>query len=330
MTDTADPILHDDSPSYSLFPVKHLELWELYKRASDSYWTAEEIDLSGDLAAWEKLTDGERGLLSSTLAFFAASDALVMKNISCNFMDEVAPQEAKCFYAFQLAMEAVHSEVYSLLIDTYVRDAAKKAALFDAIHTVPVIGKKAAFALKYLDASMPFATRLFAFAIFEGVFFQGSFASIFFLKSRGLVLPGLFHSNALISKDEALHTEFAVTLHGLLRPENRIPEALAGKMLREALAIEEEFVTVAIPCGLLGMSAASMIQFLQYVADRLLKQMGFSPIYGVQNGLPFMANISLETKVNFFEARVAEYSRANVYKADAGRTAGEDPDDDDF
>jgi len=330
-----DAILHDPSPSYSLFPVKHEPLWQLYKRASDAYWTAEEIDLSGDVAAWDKLTDGERGLLSATLAFFACSDALVNENICANFMNEVAPQEAKCFYAFQLAMESVHSEVYSLLIDTLVREPVKKAALFDAIHTVPVIAKKADWARRWSAGDAPFCQRLFAFAIFEGVFFQGSFAAIFYLKSKGIVMPGLHHSNALISRDEALHTEFATTLHGLLQQCNQIPETTAAAMLREALLLEQEFVTEALPCTLLGMSAASMVQYLQFVGDRLMQQMGFRPVFGATNPYPFMTLATLDSKVNFFESRVAEYSRANLHKTDLSRGAGAsgdagDDEDDDF
>lgn len=329
---TTDPILHDSDPSYSLFPVKFEPLWRLYKLAADSYWTAEEIDLSGDVAAWEKLTDGERGLLSSTLAFFACSDALVNENICAHFMNEVAPQEAKCFYAFQLAMESVHSEVYSLLIETLVRDQGKKDALFDAIHTVPVIGKKAEWAQKWSSGDAPFCQRLFAFAIFEGVFFQGSFAAIFYLKSKGIVMPGLHHSNALISRDEALHTEFATTLHGLLQPDNQIDEATAASMLREALSLEQEFVTEALPCTLLGMSAASMVQYLQFVGDRLMQQMGFAAVYGATNPFAFMTLAGLDSKVNFFESRVAEYSRANLHKNDVTRpgSAESEEDDQDF
>lgn len=330
-----DPILHDPSPSYSMFPVKFQPLWRLYKQASDAYWTAEEIDLSQDAAEWDKLADGERDLLSATLAFFACSDAIVNENICGNFMTEVAPQEARAFYAFQMAMETVHSEVYSLLIDTLIRDPEKKAALFDAIHTVPVIAKKAAWAKRWMDQSAPFAQRLFAFAIMEGVFFQGSFASIFYLKSKGVVMPGLAFSNSLISRDEALHTEFATTLHGLLRPENRLDEDTAAAMLREALLLEQEFVTVALPCTLLGMSASSMIQYLQFVGDRLLRQMGFKAVYGAANPFPFMTLIALDSKVNFFESRVAEYSRANIHKTTSSRpsmaaSAAAEPAEDDF
>ncbi len=333
-----DPILHDPAPSFSLFPIKYEPLWRLYKLASDSYWTAEEINLSGDVEAWDKLTDAERGLLSATLAFFACSDALVNANIGDNFMHEVAPQEAKCFYAFQLAIESVHSEVYSLLIDTLVRDPAQKAALFDAIHGVPAIAEKAAWAQRWAGkahdggtgnaSGVSFGQRLFAFAIFEGVFFQGSFAAIFFLKSRGIVMPGLHHSNALISRDEALHTEFATTLHGLLRPENRVTEETAADMLRQAIALEREFVTVALPCTVLGMTAASMVQYLQFVGDRLMQQMGFRAVYHAKNPFPFMTLASLESKANFFETRVAEYSRANLHKTGVSRPGAVEADED--
>jgi ribonucleotide reductase beta subunit family protein with ferritin-like domain len=331
----SDPILFDEDPSYSLFPVKFEPLWRLYKLASDSYWTAEEIDFAGDVSAWEKLSVGERTLLSSTLAFFACSDAIVNENLCVNFMRDVAPQEAKCFYAFQMAMESVHSEVYSLLIDTYIKDPAKKAALFDAIHTVPVIAKKAAWAKRWLNSdAASFAQRLFAFAIFEGVYFQGSFATIYYMKHKGHVLPGLFFANALIARDEGLHTEFATALHGLLQPENRLDEGVAVQMIREAVELEIEFVTVALPCTMLGMSAASMSDYIKFVSDRLMMQMGFQPVFKVPNPLPWTTMIGLDSKVNFFEARNDQYSRANLHKNEISRPSaaapGPAPADDDF
>lgn len=328
-----DPILFEANPSYSMFPVKFESLWKLYKLASDSYWTAEEIDISGDVAAWDKLSEGERGLLLSTLAFFASADSIVNMNLAANFMDTVAPQEAKAFYAFQMAMETVHSEVYSLLIDTYVRDPVKKDELFNAVNTMPIITKKIDWAKRWLDPEAnSFARRLFAFAIFEGVYFQGSFMTIFYLKHRGFVLPGLFFSNELISRDEALHTEFATTLHGLLQPENQLSESDAGTMLREAVLLEIEFITEALPCTLLGINAASMVTYIQFVGDRLLKQMGFAPIFGATNPFPWMNLISLESKVNFFESRNDKYSRANVHKTDTTRPgdASTESDEEDF
>ena len=325
-----DPILFEATPSYSMFPVKFEPLWKLYKLASDSYWTAEEIDLGSDLTAWKKLTDAERGLLSSTLAFFASADSIVNMNLAANFMDQVAPQEAKAFYAFQMAMESVHSEVYSLLIDTYVKDPQAKDDLFNAVNTMPIISKKIEWAKKWLDPEAnSFAKRLFAFAIFEGVYFQGSFMTIFYLKHRGFVLPGLFFSNELISRDEALHTEFATTLHGLLQPENQISERDAQTMMREAVLLEIEFITEALPCTLLGINSAAMITYIQFVGDRLMAQMGFDPVFGAQNPFPWMNLISMDSKVNFFESRNDKYSRANVHRS-APEAPGPAPEDDDF
>lgn len=325
-----DPVLYDPSPSFSMFPVKYPELWRLYKLAADSYWTAEEIDLSQDIVAWEKLNDGERRVLSATLAFFSSSDSIVNDNLACNFMAEVALQEAKAFYAFQMAMETVHAETYGLLIDTYIRDKAERERLFNAVNTIPIIGKKAAWAQKWIHSDAPFCQRLFAFLLLEGCFFQGSFATIFFLKERGINMPGLFFSNELISRDESLHAQFAVELHNTLQPENRISEETALKILEEAVELEIEFVTDALPTAILGMNAASMATYIKFTADRILKQLGFKAHYGVINPFNFMNRIGLSNKSSFFEARVAEYARANIYAGSAARVEGPPPADDDF
>lgn len=280
----------------------------MYKQAEASFWTAEEIDLSADLKDWEKLNPGEKHFITHVLAFFAASDGIVNENLAVNFMREVQLPEARCFYGFQIMIENIHSETYSLLIDTYIKDTAEKNRLFHAIDTVPCVQKKAEWALKWISRGS-FAERLIAFAAVEGIFFSGSFCSIFWLKKRGL-MPGLSFSNELISRDEGLHCDFACLLYGML--EEKLPVETVHRMIADAVSIEQEFVTDALPVNLIGMNAKLMSQYIEFVADRLLVALGCPKIYNATNPFDFMELISLQGKTNFFEKRVAEYQKAGV------------------
>jgi ribonucleotide reductase beta subunit family protein with ferritin-like domain len=293
--------------SYALFPIKSSEqhLYDMYKKSKASFWTPEEIDFSKDAEDWARLNDDERHFIKRILAFFAGSDGLVQENLATRFQREVSSQVVKLFYSFQNAMEGIHAETYSLLIDTYVKNAEEREFLFKAIDTVPCIGKKAQWAQKWIDSSDDFQTRLIGFACVEGIFFSGAFCSIYWLKKRGL-MPGLTYSNELISRDEGLHTLFAVALYHTL--ESR-PELLIHTIIKEAVALEKEFICEALPCSLIGMNANMMSQYIEFVADRLAVQLGTSKIYKTQNPFDFMELISLEGKTNFFEKKVSEYSR---------------------
>ena len=310
----ADPILAPTNSRFTVFPIKYPDLWALYKKAVGSFWTAEEIDLGADVTDWTRLTDPERHFIKMVLAFFAASDGIVMENINLNFGTEVQIAEARAFYAYQSFNESIHGETYSLMIDKLVEDKAEKDSLFRAIETVPAVKRKAEWALEWMGSSAPFAQRLVAFACMEGIFFSGSFCSIFWLKKRG-VLPGLCFSNELISRDEGLHLEFAVALYHHLEDKS----APVADIVRGAVAIEESFITEALPCKLIGMDAEQMKQYIRYVADRLMKQLGHSAIYGAENPFAWMETISLEGKTNFVEKRVGDYSKSMVEAGDSVR-----------
>lgn len=304
-----EPILKENKDRFVLFPIEKDDIWQFYKKAEASFWTAEEIDLSQDLKDWEGLNDGERHFITHVLAFFAASDGIVNENLAENFVSEVQYTEAKFFYGFQIAIENIHSETYSLLIDTYVKDNKEKDKLFHAVETIPCVKKKADWALRWIDNGS-FAERLIAFAAVEGIFFSGSFCSIFWLKKRGL-MPGLTFSNELISRDEGLHCDFACLLYNdhLI---NKLPTDTVEKIIIDAVEIEKEFVTDAIPVKLIGMNAELMCQYIEFVADRLLLELGCSKQYNATNPFDFMEMISLQGKTNFFEKRVAEYQKAGV------------------
>jgi len=310
----ADPILSPTTDRFTVFPIKYPDLWALYKKAVGSFWTAEEIDLGTDAADWARLTAPEKHFIKMVLAFFAASDGIVMENINLNFGSEVQIAEARAFYAYQSFNESIHGETYSLMIDKLVEDKSEKDGLFRAIETVPAVKRKAEWALEWMKSSAPFAQRLVAFACMEGIFFSGSFCSIFWLKKRG-VLPGLCFSNELISRDEGLHLEFAVALYHHLADKS----APVADIVRGAVAIEESFITEALPCKLIGMDAEQMKQYIRYVADRLLKQLGHEPIFGAENPFAWMETISLEGKTNFFEKRVGDYSKRMVEAGDSVR-----------
>ena len=297
-----------------MFPIEDQEVWDMYKKSVDCFWRAEEIDLSKDLDYWTKLSAEEQHFIKMILAFFAASDGIVLENLGMRFMSEVQLPEARAFYGFQIAMENIHSEVYSLLIDTYVKKPDEKKTLFEAIDNFPCIKKKADWAIKWInDKRSSFATRLVAFACVEGIFFSGAFCSIFWLKKRGF-MPGLCFSNELISRDEALHTEFAVLLYKKLKKKMRKDKLT--EMIREAVEIEKEFIIDALPCRLIGMNSHLMSQYIEFVADRLIVQLGGEKIYNVACPFDWMEMISIEGKTNFFEKRVGEYALANKSKDD--------------
>ncbi|KAF2438341.1 hypothetical protein P171DRAFT_436842 [Karstenula rhodostoma CBS 690.94] len=306
-----EPLLQENPHRFVLFPIKYHDVWQMYKKAEASFWTAEEIDLSKDLHDWNKrLNDDERFFISHVLAFFAASDGIVNENLVERFSGEVQIPEARCFYGFQIMMENIHSETYSLLIDTYISEPKQRTYLFNAIDNIPCIKKKADWALRWIsDKDSTFATRLVAFAAVEGIFFSGSFASIFWLKKRGL-MPGLTFSNELISRDEGMHTDFACLLFSLLktRPDKKLVE----NIITQAVVIEKEFLTDALPCALLGMNSTLMCQYIEFVADRLLLALGNNKVYNATNPFDFMENISLAGKTNFFEKRVGDYQKAGV------------------
>ena len=305
-----EPILKENPDRFVIFPIQHQELWEEYKKQQACIWTAEEIDLSADLDDWRNvLNEDEKYFVKNVLAFFAASDGIVNENLAENFVKEVQYTEAKFFYGFQIMMENVHSETYSLLIDTYITDPAEKHKLFHAIDNILAVQKKAEWALKWIS-SPHFQERLIAFAAVEGIFFSGSFCSIFWLKKRGL-MPGLSFSNELISRDEGMHTDFAVLLHNNYIT-NKVSEERIKEIITGALEIEKEFITESLPVRLIGMNQDLMKQYLEFVADRLLVDLGCSKVYNVENPFDFMQNISLQGKTNFFEKRVGEYQKAGV------------------
>jgi ribonucleoside-diphosphate reductase beta chain len=304
-----EPLLVEDPLRFVLFPIKHSDIWEMYKRHEASFWTAEEIDLSQDQKDWDNLNDGERHFISHILAFFAASDGIVNENLAINFLSEVQYAEAKCFYGFQIAMENIHSETYSLLIDSYIKDSKEKDHLLRAMETVPCVQKKAEWALKWIN-SENFTERIIAFAAVEGIFFSGSFCSIFWLKKRGL-MPGLSFSNELISRDEGLHCEFACLLY-TQHIVNKLPESRVKEIILDAVAIEKEFISEALPVSLIGMNADLMKQYIEFVADFWLERLGCSKHFGSANPFDFMELISLPGKTNFFEKRVGDYQKAGV------------------
>lgn len=309
MADIAEHLLSEDENRYVMFPIRHDDIWKMYKKQVDSFWRPEEVDLSKDLVDWAKLNFEEKYFISMVLAFFAASDGIVMENLAMRFMKDVQVSEARAFYGFQIAMENVHSEQYSLLIDTYIQDPEEKQKLFHGIQNYPCINKKAEWAKKWIhDNRSSFASRLVAFACVEGIFFSGSFCSIYWLKKRGL-MPGLTLSNEFISRDEALHTEFAVLLYSKLA--KKLAKKRVQEIIMEAVEIEKEFITEALPCRLIGMNAKLMTQYIEFVADRLCLQLGYDKIYKSQNPFDFMELISVETKVNFFERTNSEYALAN-------------------
>ncbi|WP_298734143.1 ribonucleoside-diphosphate reductase small subunit [uncultured Chitinophaga sp.] len=315
-------LLKENKDRFVLLPINYPKVWEIYKRHEASFWTAEEIDLSGDLKDWAGLNDGERHFITHVLAFFAASDGIVNENLAVNFMSEVQIPEARCFYGFQIMMENIHSETYALLIDTYVKDPVEKDRLFHAIDTVPAVKKKAEWALRWIDNGN-FAQRLVAFAAVEGIFFSGSFCSIFWLKKRGL-MPGLTFSNELISRDEGLHCEFACLLYSML--QNKLTQEEVHQIIGDAVAIEKEFITDALPVALIGMNSALMAQYIEFVADRWLSELGYAKIFNATNPFDFMEMISLQGKTNFFEKRVGDYQKAGVMSGKDTQTFSLDED----
>jgi ribonucleoside-diphosphate reductase beta chain len=310
MSATNEPILTENKDRFVLFPIKHRDIWEMYKKAEASFWTAEEIDLSADLTDWaNKLSDDERHFIKHVLAFFAASDGIVNENLAVNFINDVQYPEARCFYGYQIMIENIHSETYSLLIDTYIKDPTEKDQLFHAVDHVPAVKKKADWAMRWINNGT-FAETLIAFAAVEGIFFSGSFCSIFWLKKRGL-MPGLAFSNELISRDEGLHCDFACLLYAN-HLNNKLSVEACTAIITDAVEIEKEFVTEAIPVKLIGMNSDLMCQYIEFVADRLLLALGCAKVYNATNPFDFMEMISLQGKTNFFEKRVAEYQKAGV------------------
>lgn len=300
----------DNGSRFSLFPIEYADLWSMYKQHVASFWTADEIDLSADLTDWhDKLTDPERHFISMVLAFFAGADGIVVENLAERFCREVTVPEARCFYGFQMAMESIHQETYCLLIDTYIANPKDRAVLFSAHTRVPSVEKKARWAQRYIGSDASFAERLVAFAAVEGIFFSGAFCAIFWLKKRGL-MPGLTFSNELISRDEGLHCSFACKLYSKL--ERKLSEEKIHKLIGEAVAVEKGFICDALPVSLIGMNASLMSQYIEFVADRLLQDLGYPPLFGSKNPFDWMDMISLEGKTNFFEKRVGEYQKSGV------------------
>ena len=308
-----EPLLDENEDRHVIFPIRHADIWTKYKQHMAVFWTPEEIDLAKDMKDWEKLSENERHFIKHILGFFAGSDGIVMENLSTRFSREVQWPEARHFYACQNLLEAVHAETYSLLIDTYIKDPQEKSDMLRATKTIPSVEKKAKWAMEWIDSpDASFATRLLGFAAVEGIFFSGAFCAIFWLKQRG-IMPGLTLSNEFIARDEGLHTDFACLLYSKL--VNRLPKAKVHKILREAVKIEKHFITKALPCELIGMNAELMKTYIEFVADRLSLQLGYSKIYGATNPFDFMERISLENKDNFFEKRVSTYAKAKVGKA---------------
>ena len=306
-------LLRENKDRFVILPINYPAIWEMYKKHEASFWTAEEIDLSDDQKHWDSLSDGESHFVSHVLAFFAASDGIVNENLAVNFMSEVQVPEARCFYGFQIMMENIHSETYALLIDSYIKNPTEKDRLFHAIDTVPCVKKKAEWALKWINNGN-FAQRLVAFAAVEGIFFSGSFCSIFWLKKRGL-MPGLTFSNELISRDEGLHCEFACLLYSMLN--NKLSKEEVTEIIADAVAIEKEFITDALPVRLIGMNADLMSQYIEFVADRWLVELGYDKLYNATNPFDFMEMISLQGKINFFEKRVGDYQKSGVLNVEA-------------
>jgi ribonucleotide reductase beta subunit family protein with ferritin-like domain len=309
---SSDIVLTESENRYTMFPINDQTVWKMYKKQMECFWRCEEVDLSKDVDDWQSLTDNEQYFISMILAFFAASDGIVLENLAVRFMSDVQLSEARAFYGFQIAMENIHSEMYSLLIETYIKDNQQKQHLFSALENFPCIKSKADWALKWInDKRSSFATRLVAFACVEGIFFSGAFCSIYWLKKRGL-MPGLTFSNELISRDEALHTEFAVYLYSTL--SKKLKKDKIYEIIKEAVEIEKEFISNALSCRLIGMNSVLMSQYIEFVADRLVSQLGYDPIYKSSNPFDFMEMISIEGKTNFFEKRVGEYALASKEK----------------
>ncbi len=305
-----EPILQENENRFVLFPIKHNKVWEYYKNAVASFWTTEEVDLTQDIKDWEeKLTDNDRHFIKHVLAFFAASDGIVNENLVINFMQDVQFAEARCFYGFQIAIENIHSEMYSLLIDTYIKDDKEKDYLFNALQNLDCVSKKGNWALNWIEKAPSFAHRLIAFAAVEGIFFSGSFCSLFWLRKRGL-MPGLTFSNELISRDEGLHCDFACMLYGMLN--HKLDKKEVEAIITEAVSIEKEFITDALPVSLIGMNSALMSQYIEFVADRLLVSLGNEQVYKTPNPFDWMDMISMQGKTNFFEKRVGDYKKAGV------------------
>lgn len=308
-TPKVETLLTPNPHRFCMFPIKFPSVWEMYKKAESSFWTAEEVDLSDDTAQWEALTDDERHFIKHVLAFFASSDGIVNENLAARFIREVQVPEARAFYGFQIAIENIHSEMYSLLLDMYIRDPAEKDNLFKAIETVPCVKRKAEWAMQWIGSSESFAERLVAFAVVEGIFFSGSFCAIFWLKKRGK-MPGLAFSNELISRDEGLHCDFACMLYGML--ENKLSPETLLRIVANAVEIEKDFVSSALPVALIGMNAVLMSQYIEFVADRLLVSLGQEKHYNATNPFDWMETISLQGKTNFFERRVGDYQKSGV------------------
>ena len=310
--DTADPFLIESDDRFVMFPIQDEDIWKMYKKQVDCFWRAEEVDLSKDLSDWKQLTPDEKHFISMVLAFFAASDGVVLENLAVRFMSDIQLSEARAFYGFQIAMENIHSEMYSILIDTFIQDSKQRLELFQATKHFPCIEQKASWAKKWMgDKTSNFATRLIAFACVEGIFFSSSFASIYWIKKRGL-MPGLTFSNELISRDEALHTEFAILIYSKL--QNKLTQEQIHFIIKESVSIEKEFIIVSLPCRLIGMNAKLMSQYIEFVGDRLALQLGCDKIYGSSNPYDFMELISVDTKVNFFERTNSSYALANKAK----------------
>jgi len=312
----SDPLLVENPQRWVMFPIHYPQIWEMYKKHEASFWTAEEIDLSQDAKDWDALTDNERHFIKHVLAFFAASDGIVLENLSGQFSVEVQIPEARAFYGFQIAMENIHSETYSLLIEQYIRDPSEKDLVFDAIHTMPAVSEKAKWAVQWMNQENSFAERIIAFAAVEGILFSGSFCAIYWLKKRGL-MPGLTFSNELISRDEGLHAEFACMLYGML--QHQLPEDVVHNIIRGAVEVERKFICEALSCDLIGMNSDLMTKYIEFVADRLLTALGHSKLFNVSNPFDWMELISLQGKTNFFEKRVGEYQKAGVMAGTGGQ-----------
>merc|ERR1712078_192924 len=312
--EASEPLLMENPRRWVMFPIQYPEVWEMYKKHEASFWTAEEIDLSQDSKDWENLSGSEQHFIKHVLAFFAASDGIVLENLAAQFSTDVQIPEARAFYGFQMAMENIHSETYSLLIEQYIRDPSEKEKIFDAIHTMPAVRDKAQWAMQWMQHDNSFAERVVAFAAVEGILFSGSFCAIYWLKKRGL-MPGLTFSNELISRDEGLHAEFACMLYGML--QHKLPEDVIHDMVRGAVDVERRFICEALSCDLIGMNNELMTRYIEFVADRLLTALGHSKLYGASNPLDWMELISLQGKTNFFEKRVGEYQKAGVMSGGA-------------
>merc|ERR1719172_488624 len=314
-----EPLLRENPGRWVMFPIQYPEVWEMYKKHEASFWTAEEIDLTQDTKDWDKLSNPEQHFIKHVLAFFAASDGIVLENLAAQFSTEVQIPEARAFYGFQMAMENIHSETYSLLIEQYIREPSEKEQIFDAIHTMPAVSEKAQWAVQWMQRENSFAERVVAFAAVEGILFSGSFCAIYWLKKRGL-MPGLTFSNELISRDEGLHTEFACLLYNML--QNKLPDGVVHGIIRGAVETERHFICEALSCDLIGMNSELMTKYIEFVADRLLAALGHPKLFNAVNPFDWMELISLQGKTNFFEKRVGEYQKAGVMASTAENSEG--------